>query len=104
MRPRINPACLDVHRKVFCREVYTIQGRPDEYFHRKELVDRTKEIAIRKQTVIVILMNGYRFFKIHKDGFVEKLYNPALDNKTSPSLKRFFIEKDLVMAHYGKVA
>lgn len=105
MRPRINPACINPKAQVFSQEVYTIKGNDKiVFYHRGIAIARTQEVAIKKQTVIVIMLNGYRFAKVDQNGKVNYIYNPAIDNVTDNKLKSFFISRGFVMAHYGKVA
>lgn len=105
MRPRINPACISTKSQLFSKEVYSIKGWADKFYYRRcQALEETRKVAVAKQKEITILLNGYNFIKVEKDGSYTYIYNPALDNITSYNLKAFFIKNGCVAKNYRKVA
>lgn len=97
----LNPACRNAKKGIYTREVYTIQGNASiTFYHRVEALKKTAEVAVRKQTVIVILLNGARFCRVNKNGTYDYIYNPEKDFITSPQLKQFFIHKGCVLPEF----
>lgn len=92
--PQINPSLIDPLLSIYAKEEYSILNHPEIIFYKRmEAIKKTQHVAKTKHTEIVILLNGTPFCQVHQDGSYTYIYNPDMDNESSPWLKEFFVER-----------
>lgn len=103
LTPQINPSLIDPLNDIYAKEVYSILDHPEIiFFRRMEAIKTTQNVAKAKRTVITITLNSVPFCKVEQTGKYTYIYNPELDNETSPRLKQMFIDRGFtVKLRYG---